>query len=393
MKILFLSFYFEPDLCAGSFRNTSLFKELLNHIGKKDFIHVITTYPNRYHSFKVKSLEEEIGVNYKINRVRIPIHKSGFIDQAKSFCFYYRKVLWLINNEKYDMVFASSSRLFTAFLARKISAKQKIPLYLDIRDIFVDTISDIFKDKIFIRLPIVFCFKLIEKYTFANASHINLVSEGFKTYFSVYPKPNYSYFTNGIDNIFLEKDEGVLGCPFEMKDVKIITYAGNIGSGQGLEKIIPEAAEIFGDRYLFRIIGDGSTKSLLEDSVKKKRLTNVELILPVPRDKLIQYYMETDFFFLHLNDLVAFKKVLPSKLFEYGAYDKPIIAGVSGYAAIFIREKLGNTLLFQPTDVNNFILEMNHYVYKLVDRVQFKKEYSRNKILEMMAQSIISYLE
>ena len=29
MKILFLTYYFEPDLCAGSFRNTSLFKELL----------------------------------------------------------------------------------------------------------------------------------------------------------------------------------------------------------------------------------------------------------------------------------------------------------------------------------------------------------------------------
>ena len=43
MKILFLTFYFEPDLCAGSFRNTPLFRELLRQMNEKDWIHVITT--------------------------------------------------------------------------------------------------------------------------------------------------------------------------------------------------------------------------------------------------------------------------------------------------------------------------------------------------------------
>ena len=51
MKILFLTYYFEPDLCAGSFRNTSLFKELLNQLTDNDFVHVITTQPHRYKSF------------------------------------------------------------------------------------------------------------------------------------------------------------------------------------------------------------------------------------------------------------------------------------------------------------------------------------------------------
>ena len=74
----------------------------------------------------------------------------------------------------------------------------------------------------------------------------------------------------------------------------------------------------------------------------------MELLNPVSRKELLEYYNQSTFLFLHLNDLDAFKKVLPSKLFEYGAFDKPIIAGVGGYAAQFIRDNLLNYILFKP---------------------------------------------
>ena len=61
MNILFLSFYFEPDLCAGSFRNTPLFKEIISRLGEDDYVHVITTLPNRYQSFEANAKLEEIG--------------------------------------------------------------------------------------------------------------------------------------------------------------------------------------------------------------------------------------------------------------------------------------------------------------------------------------------
>ena len=55
MKVLFLTYYFEPDLCAGSFRNTSLLKALNCKLGESsDKIDVITTHPNRYDSYKVE---------------------------------------------------------------------------------------------------------------------------------------------------------------------------------------------------------------------------------------------------------------------------------------------------------------------------------------------------
>lgn len=389
MRLLFLSFYFEPDLCAGSFRNTPLFREIRSRLGQDDFMHVITTQPNRYKTFHVSGKVEERGDNYIINRIAIPEHKGGMIDQARSFWVFYREAMKLVKGSRYDLVYASSSRLFTAYLGRRIASKKHALLYLDIRDIFVDTMKDIFGAKKLIQIPVVCFAKIIERYTFSNANHINLVSEGFREYFSKYNHPLYSFYTNGIDDVFLSAESNRIS---SKQKPMIITYAGNMGSGQGLEKIIPKAARNLGTDYLFRLIGDGGTKSLLEKELKKMNVTNVELINPVSRTELLEYYNQSTFLFLHLNDLEAFKKVLPSKLFEYGAFNKPIIAGVGGYAAKFVEENLPNHILFKPADVNDFVSQLNNYTLIFEERKEFKEKFSRSEIMKRMAENICEIL-
>ena len=75
-------------------------------------------------------------------------------------------------------------------------------------------------------------------------------------------------------------------------------------------------------------------------AIKDQQVDNVEICDPVNRDSLLIEYSNTDILFLCLNDKAAFLKVLPSKLFEYAATGKPILAGVSGYAAKFIDENI-----------------------------------------------------
>ena len=390
MRILYLTYYFRPDLCAGSFRNSSLFEAVLDQIGENDFVHVITTVPNRYGSYSVEGLKEETGKKYRIDRLTVPMHASGMAEQAKAFTSYYKGVMNLIKNEKYDMVFASSSRLFTAFLGKRCAVKNHCPLYLDIRDIFVDTMKDIFKDKKYIQIPAVWVLGIIEKYTFKNANHINLISGGFRPYFEKYKKPTYSEYSNGIDDVFIEAGQESSvdnGKPY------VITYAGNMGSGQGLEKIIPEAAKKLGSDYKFRLIGDGGTRKKLEEKLKDLDVDNVELLNPVARKELIQYYKESTFLFFHLNDLEAFKKVMPSKMFEYGAFDKPIIAGVGGYAAQFVEKNIPNHILFKPTDVDDFVGQMKNYQLKFERRDDFVKNFSRKSIDKKLAASIVSLLK
>ena len=391
MKILLLSFYFKPDLCAGSFRNTALVEALEKQLGPDDSIDVVTTMPNRYHTFKEEAQENEKVGNIHITRIPLPEHKSGFMDQIWSFRAYQRatwKYLKSVDTSEYDIVVASSSRLFTAFLGARVANKIKKPLYLDIRDIFTETIDNVIDNKIvrYSLLPLIY---KIEHYTIKSAAHLNIVSGGFKKYFREYYNGPITEFTNGIDEVFLENDF----VSQSQNEKPVITYAGNIGEGQGLEKIVPEAAAKLSDRFIFQIIGDGGTKNKLTEEIQNRDLQNVKLVDPVNREELLKYYRDSDYLFLHLNDYEAFEKVLPSKIFEYAATKKPMIAGVGGFSGQFIENNIEDAILFSPCNADELVRKLEGHQINSNDRAEFIEKYRRDSIMSEMARSIISYVE
>jgi UDP-N-acetylglucosamine:LPS N-acetylglucosamine transferase len=391
-RIVYLTFYYQPDLCAGSFRNTPLVIELARQGLEKDvIIDVYTTLPNRYSTFEQNAPEfEELG-NLRIHRISLPGHKSGMLDQIFSFKKFYSEVIRLNKNKRADLVFASSSRLFTAYLGFKIAKKSSAPLYLDIRDIFVDTMSDVFKSKI-LKIGILPLLKLIEKKTFNYAKHINLISEGFKSYFSKFRNTEFTFYTNGIDNEFLESAPVVIKKDKFGSKISIV-YAGNIGEGQGLHKVIPLAAKELGNDFEFIIIGDGGTKQLLQHEIEKLSITNVVLEKPVNRKDLKDIYNDADYLFIHLNDYPAFRKVLPSKIFELATCEKPIIAGVSGYAADFIKKEVSDSFVFEPCNSKQLVDFLRTDVpSNSIDRETFKLKYKRSNINKLMAESILNYI-
>ena len=389
-RIVYLTFYYEPDLCAGSFRNTPLAIELAKQALEKDIIvDVYTTLPNRYSTFDQSALEfEELG-NLRIHRISLPPHKSGMLDQVFSFKKFYSEVIKSNKNKKADLVFASSSRLFTAYLGFTIAKKSNAPLYLDIRDIFVDTMSDVFKSKI-LKIGILPLLRLIEKITFNYAKHINLISFGFKPYFSRFLNTEFTFYTNGIDEEFLEAFSDVVK-KGKNGSKKSIVYAGNIGEGQGLHKVIPQAAKELGSDFEFTVIGDGGTKKLLQDEIKNLSISNVVLKNPVNRKELQGIYNNADYLFIHLNDYPAFRKVLPSKIFELATFGKPIIAGVSGFAAEFIKNEVSDSFVFEPCNSKQLVdFLRSDMPSNSIDREEFKLKYKRSNINKLMAGSILS---
>ena len=393
MRIIFFTFYYPPDLCAGSFRAIALAKALSDGLGANDELHIVTTHPNRYENYKVKADDIEIHGKITVHRIPVPNHKSGMLSQARTFASYAIVAYKLSNKLNPNFLIGTTSRLMTGILTGMSARKLGCRYFIDLRDIFSEAISDLFsrKSKLlgFISKAI---FSSLERWLFNKASGVNVVSEGFPGYFqnTRINTFEWSFFPNGVDREFIGLSLKKNNSP---KSIKTILYAGNIGSGQGLETILPATAKRMGNGYRFLVIGGGGARSKLINAIKSKNVNNIKILPPVKRKDLIQYYQNADILFLHLNDIPAYHRVLPSKIFEYAALGKPIVAGLSGYSAQFMADNVPYAALFNPGDADGCInaiekaenLDINS---KNIDI--FVKEYSREKIMDRMAKHILS---
>jgi hypothetical protein len=392
---LLLSFYFRPDLSAGSFRASALVDALLATLPAGASIDVITTAPNRYSTFTaaVEAVAAfEAAGPLTIRRIALPAHRSDLMGQSFAFLRFARCANRFARNAPYDVVFATSSRLMTAALGAWIARRARARLYLDVRDIFVDTIGDVFpRIAGVLRAPL----SALERWTMRRADRINLVSRGFEDYFiSRYPDRSYATFTNGIDDEFLGADwsKGKKAANANQafsQQALLVVYAGNIGEGQGLHAIVPQLAVRLGPRVFFRVIGDGGRREVLLDLLHRAGADNVEVLPPMPRAALLEAYMSADILFLHLNAHAAFEKVLPSKIFEYAATGKPIWAGVAGHAARFIAEEVSNAVVFAPCNASDAIEKLDGLILQDQPRSDFVTRYGRRSIARAMAEDVL----
>ncbi|WP_457787442.1 glycosyltransferase family 4 protein [Pseudomonas sp. PL-6] len=392
-RILLLTFFYPPDLSAGSFRALALVEALRRRAGADIQIDVLTTQPNRYacHASEVDSSEESPGLY--VRRVHLPQMREGFVGQAVSFWRYARRVRCLTAAGNYHLVVATSSRLMTAVLGAWVAYRRKTRLYLDIRDIFVENLYVLFPR--WVAAPLQLAFGSLERSAVVRADRVSLVSRGFLGYFQPrYPMRHFPVFSNGVDEAFVRFTADMQkALPRPVAEPVQVLYAGNLGDGQGMHLILPELARRLRGRAHFRVVGAGGRSELLREALRPMDLDNVELLPPVAREHLLEFYREADVLFLHLNDYSAFRRVLPSKLFEYAATGKPIWAGVAGYAAEFIAAELTNTAVFAPCDVEAALESFERLELGLTDRAAFVHRYGRARIMDEMAQDILQLLE
>jgi glycosyltransferase involved in cell wall biosynthesis len=388
VRILLLTFHFRPDLSAGSFRMSALAEELTRRMPPGSQLDVITTMSARYRSFRVESDEFEELQGLAIRRVRVPSHRNDMAGQARAYLTYARHVLRAVHGKKYDLVLATSSKLMTALLAAWVARSLRTRLYLDIRDIFVDTIGDVLPRY---AAPVAKrVFGPLERWAVNRADRVNLVSPGFATYFDPrYPGKEFSYHTNGIDDEFLSFGVASSEAPEPNRPIRVV-YAGNIGEGQGLDAILPELARRTAGRVEYEVIGDGGRRNALVDALAAAGVSNVEVKRPVGRDDMPAVYARADVLFLHLNDYDAFKRVLPSKVFEYAATGKPVLAGVAGYAARFVESEMSNAQVFRPCDVSGALAALDCLDLRATPRPEFIAKYSRAAISGEMAGDIMA---
>lgn len=389
-RLLLLSLYYPPDLSACAFRSAALVSAL-REVEPGLSVDVLTSLPNRYKSFVSAAPEVETDGQVTIRRLPMPAHRSDMRTQAQAYATFARSVTRRVraSETSYDLIVATSSRLMTAALGSWVSRRTGVPLYLDIRDLFVDTIGDILPGRMGAMLAPVL--SQVESFTMRRASHINLVSPGFQAYFQDrYPQTPLTFFTNGIDEEFIR--DGVEAQPHRAAGPKTVVYAGNIGEGQGLHAILPGLAGALTPDVRFKVIGDGGRRPQLVEALAAAGITTVELLPPMPRARLIDQYLDADALFLHLHGYDAFTRVLPSKVFEYGAIGKPVWAGVAGVAASFLREHVRSAAVFPPCDVEAGVRAWRELDLTPTSRPEFIAKFRRTTVAREMAAHILSVM-
>lgn len=392
MKILILSFYYPPDLSAGSFRVSALV-DALQKLDSSLEIEVITTQPNRYAEYRPNTSKQSFD-RVSITRLSVADHTSDILGQSKSFWAYGRQALKAAHGQSYDLIFSTSSRLLTASLGALIARKLNVPLYLDVRDIFVDTLKSLYGQWYF--QPVILAASLLERITINSAVKVNLVSEGFSGYFqNRYPTTRFSFISNGVDTEVPWNKRALSVCRSKSTgkaDLALrILYAGNVGDGQALHDILPKMAKKLPDCE-FIVVGSGGRLSALRDKLSEFSVGNVTLQPPVKRCQLAELYGQADVLFLHLGSQKAFKRVLPSKIFEYAASGKPVLAGVSGYAKKFIESEIDNSVTFSPGDCQSAVLALGGLSTELTDRTAFTEKFCRSLLMLNLAEDIMSFL-
>ena len=93
-----------------------------------------------------------------------------------------------------------------------------------------------------------------------------------------------------------------------------------------------QAADRLRDReeIIFLLLGDGADRARLEVEVAKRGLSNVRLLGLRPRSEMPAWIASVDVTLVLLRDLPVFETVIPSKIFEFLAQERPVILAARG---------------------------------------------------------------
>jgi colanic acid biosynthesis glycosyl transferase WcaI len=112
------------------------------------------------------------------------------------------------------------------------------------------------------------------------------------------------------------------------EDAFVVSYAGVMGFGQGLEDVVDAAARLRGrEDILFALAGDGLMRPRLEDRVKSEGLANVRFLPTLPGPEYLRLMDASDACLVTLNPALR-TPVVPGKLASVMAAGRAAVCSV-----------------------------------------------------------------
>jgi colanic acid biosynthesis glycosyl transferase WcaI len=340
LKILIVTQWFDPE---PTFKGLLFAKELVK-AGHQ--VEVITGFPNYpggkvYEGYRIKFHSKEDIDGVIIHRVPLyPAHDNSsikrianYISFAASSCF-----CGLFSVSRPDVIYSYHPPLTTALSATLVSIFRRVPLVVDIQDLWPDTLAatGMINNKTALSLVEVFC-----QFVYKRANKVVVLSPGFKNLLLkrgvpetklevIYNWCDEDALENGVESSLELPDNGRLN----------LLFAGNLGNAQGLPSIVAAAKILQSNNVNVNIVflGDGIAKDKAVQQVNELALNNVYFLPRVPMLEVGHLLKKADILLVHLTDDELFSITIPSRTQAYLAIGKPIVMGVNGDAADLIKQ-------------------------------------------------------
>ena len=371
MKLLFLTDNFPPEVNAPA---TRTYEHCKVWVEKGVEVTVITGVPNFpegkvFKGYQNKLYQKEIIDGIKVIRVWTYISANkGFIKRILDYVSF--MVMSFIAGLffKTDIIVATSPQFFTAVSGRWLSFWKRKPWVMEVRDIWPESIKAVGAMK---TNPAIKFFEYLEKRMYKTASKIVVVTDSFKEQLIRKHRINSSkieVIKNGV-NVELfkpqQKNQEILR-ELNLEDKFIVGYIGTHGMAHALDFVLNSLKKMDIDKVHFLFIGSGAMKEKLLLLKEELNLTNVTMLGLVPKSKISRYLSVLDVSLVNLKKADTFKSVIPSKIFECAAMQKPILLGVEGESKELVKSyNIGET--FEPENEIDFLSKIKSMYYKPKD--------------------------
>lgn len=368
MKILFLTDNFYPEVNAPANRT---FEHCREWVKEGVDVTVITGVPNFptgkvFNGYRNKIYQKEVIDGIKVIRVWTYITANeGTIKRILDYVSFAFMAFIVSLFVRTDAIVATSPQFFTAIAGRFSSLFKRKKWIMEVRDIWPESIVAVgaMKNK-----RIISFLERIELHLYHHASKIIVVTDSFKENL-ILKKISSDKIGIVKNGVYLDKFKPIVKNhdiidQLGLSNKFIVAYFGTHGMAHKLDFILRSAQKVDDAVIHFLLIGDGAEKENLIKLKEDLQLKNVTMLPSVPKDKIQDYISIIDVALVNLKKSDTFKSVIPSKIFENAAMEKPILLGVEGETQKII-EDYNAGLCFEPENEGDFLLKL----YQIKDLV------------------------
>ena len=359
LNILFITDNFPPEVNAPA---TRTYEHAKRWVQQGAIVKVITCAPNfpqgkLYPGYKNKFYQTENMDGITVIRVWSYMNSNkGFFLRIFDYISFAFSAFWAGLFKPCDVIVATSPQFFTTFAAYFLSILKRKPWFFEVRDLWPESIRSVgAMDK---NSKILDIFERIELFLYGKAKRVIVVTEAFKKNLiqRKIPSEKIDVIPNGCNSelFFPCETDQELKRNLGLSGKIVLGYIGTHGMAHGLDFIIHSFKKLDLQKYALILVGDGAEKKSLKNLVAKEEINGVHFSPPIPKAKVPRYISICDICLVPLIKSPTFRTVIPSKIFEIAAMEKPILLGVDGQARQIV-EKYGCGIFFEPENEQSFL--------------------------------------